>query len=71
MERAVAAARAWRQLQAPRPAEAPELTTSDRLRELAEQYERLAGRPVAAACPPRCSCRGAPEGEQAIVAAGR
>jgi hypothetical protein len=71
LERAVAAARAWRQLRAVTPAEAHELTTSDRLRDLADQYERLAGRPLASACPPRCSCRGAPESEQAIIAAGR
>jgi hypothetical protein len=26
--------------------------------ELLEQYERVYGRPLAAACPPGCSCRG-------------
>jgi hypothetical protein len=28
------------------------------LEELREQYERVYGRPLAAACPPGCSCRG-------------
>ena len=71
LERALDAVRAWRQLSMPEPAEAPELTASDRLQDLAAQYERLAGRPLAAACPPRCSCRGAPASEHANPAAGR
>jgi hypothetical protein len=28
------------------------------LEDLREQYERVYGRPLAAACPPGCSCRG-------------
>jgi hypothetical protein len=31
---------------------------------LAERFERVNGRPLVAACPPGCSCRGVPEGER-------
>jgi hypothetical protein len=31
---------------------------------LAERFERVNGRPLVAACPPGCSCRGTPKGEQ-------
>jgi hypothetical protein len=31
---------------------------------LAERFERVNGRPLVAACPPSCSCRGVPEGER-------
>jgi hypothetical protein len=33
-------------------------TDSQVLEELREQYERVYGRPLVAACPPGCSCRG-------------
>ena len=48
LERAAAAAKAWRQLGAVER------------ESLEERYERLAGQPMAEACPPRCSCRGMP-----------
>jgi hypothetical protein len=55
---AVGAARAWCQLAtATPPAEVPTVDPTARLRALAEHYERVNGRPLAAACPADCSCR--------------
>ena len=52
LERAAAAAKAWRQLRAERDP-APE--------SLRARYQRVNGRPLAGACPTDCSCRGAAE----------
>jgi hypothetical protein len=51
LERAATAAAAWRELQtdAPAPAETQ-----------GERFERVNGRPLVEACPPGCTCRGAP-----------
>jgi hypothetical protein len=56
---AAAAAKAWRELQA------DEIVTP--LESLLERFERVTGRPLAEACPPRCSCRGVPDGDRLSV----
>ena len=40
------------------------------LEELAERFERVNGRPLVAACPPGCSCRGVADTSQPDVPHG-
>lgn len=59
LERATAAAGAWRELDTDEPVGPLDAGEGGRLEEsLLEQFERVTGRPLAAACPPWCSCRG-------------
>jgi hypothetical protein len=56
---AATAVKAWRELRAAKPIGAPGLGERVQLQEsLLERFERLNGRPLAAACPTSCSCRG-------------
>jgi hypothetical protein len=60
LEGAAAAARAWWTLRADEPAGTLDVGEDDQLERLLERFERVTGRPLAAACPAGCSCRGVP-----------
>jgi hypothetical protein len=61
---AAATVKAWRELEAAKPTRTLDAGRAGRPEEsLLERFERVTGRPLATACPPRCSCRGAPAAE--------
>jgi hypothetical protein len=59
LERAAAAFGAWRELHTDEPTEPLDAGEGGRLEvSLLERFERVTGRPLAAACPSWCTCRG-------------
>jgi hypothetical protein len=55
LDRAAEAVKAWHEFWTDRPAEGEDLRRQEGL---LERFERVTGRPLAAACPTGCTCRG-------------